>query len=73
MGSLTSGFIGLVWGALGVIYAKYLEVGSRSHPRTYPHPLCNFIRFGSAIVFLGGLCLIGASGWFLMTHTAAPR
>ncbi|MGH9605628.1 MAG: hypothetical protein ACRD3N_08000 [Terracidiphilus sp.] len=73
MHALTTGFLGLVWGALGVMYAKHLEVGSRSHPRTNPHPLCSFIRFGSAVIFFGGLCLIGVGGWFLMTHTAVQK
>ena len=71
--SLITGFIGVIWGALGVMYAKHLEVGSQNRPRPSPHPLCGLIRFASALAFLGGLYLIGAGAWLLMTHPAAQR
>jgi len=71
--TFTMGFLALLFGALGVLYAKRMEVGPRSRPRSSPHPLCGFVRLAAAIVFFAGLFLIGAAAWFLLTHAAGQR
>lgn len=68
IGMFALGFIGLLWGALGVQYSKRLEVGTRRHPRTEPNPYCHFVRTISALIFFIGLYLILSSAWFLLTH-----
>ncbi len=73
MGSFAMGFLAVMWGALAVVYAKYLESGSRNHPRSSPHPLTGLVRLAGALFFFAGLYLIGRSAWFLLTHPAARR
>ena len=62
------GSVALMWGALGVQYAKRLQVGTRRHPRTEPNPYHTVVRTIAAFIFLGGLYLIVTSAWYLMTH-----
>ncbi len=64
------GTVALLWGALGVQYAKRLEMGTRRHPRTEPNPYHKLVRTVAAFFFLGGLYLIIASAWFLLTRSA---
>jgi hypothetical protein len=73
MGTFTMGFLALTWGALLVVYSKRLEVGSPKHPRLEPHPLYGVARFLGALIFFGGLWLIGQSGWILLTHTSGHQ
>ncbi len=65
------GSVALLWGALGVQYAKRLEVGTRRHPRIEPNPYHGLVRAIAAFIFLGGLYLIVTSGWALLT-TGGP-
>ena len=67
------GSVALLWGALGVQYAKRLEVGTRRHPRTEPNPYYRLVLAVAAAFFLGGLYLILSSGWSLMTATGPQR
>lgn len=67
------GSVALLWGALGVQYAKRLEVGTRQHPRTEPNPYHVLVRTVAAFFFLGGLYLIVSSGWSLMTNSGPGK
>ncbi|HEX8712655.1 MAG TPA: hypothetical protein VF730_12335 [Terracidiphilus sp.] len=60
------GFVALLWGALGVQWAKHLEVGSRRRPREEPNPYFELVRFLSALVFLSGLGMILWGAWMLL-------
>ena len=70
MGTFTMGFLALMFGALGVVYSKRLEVGSPKRPRPSPQPLYGPVRFLAALLFFAGLYWVGWSAWFLLTHTA---
>ena len=61
------GSVALLWGALGVQYAKRLEVGTLRHPRTEPNPYHRLVLAIAAAFFLGGLFLVISSGWSLLT------
>lgn len=60
------GFIALIWGALGVQWSKWLEVGTRRKPRTEPNPYYQPLRWVGALVFFSGLGMIAWSAWMLM-------
>lgn len=60
------GFIALIWGALGVQWSKWLEVGTRTKPRSEPNPYYRPVRWVGALVFLSGLGMIAWSAWMLM-------